>query len=64
MDKLRDKSESSSVINSINSETESSASNNASLDSNGSTKNGTFSVNNIHIKKVPFSEMEDSFLIV
>ena len=62
MDKLRDKSESSAVINLINSDTESSASNNASLGSNGSTKVGTFSVNNIRMKKVPFSEMEDSFL--
>ena len=62
MDELRDKSESLSVINLTNSDTESSASNNASLGSNGSTKVGTFSVNNIRMKKVPFSEMEDSFL--
>ena len=62
MDKLRDKNESSSVINLINSDTESSASINASLASNHSTKVGTFSVNSIRIKKVPFSEMEDSFL--
>ena len=61
MDKLRDKNESSLVINLINSDTESSASNNASLGSNHSTKVGTFSVNSISIKKVPFSEMEDSF---
>ena len=54
MDKLRDKSESSSVINLINSDTESSASNNASLGSNGSTKVGTFSVNNIRMKKNTF----------
>ena len=62
MDKLRDKNESSSVINLINSDTESSASINATLASNHSTKVGTFSVNSIRIKKVPFSEMEDSFL--
>ena len=62
MDKLRDKSEPSSVINLINSDTESSTSNNASLGSSGSTKVGTFSVNNIRMKKAPFSEMEDSFL--
>ena len=62
MDKLRDKNESSSVINSMNSDTESSASNNALIGSNHSTKVGSFSVNNIRIKKVPFSEMEDSFL--
>ena len=61
MDKLRDKSE-SSVLNLINSDTESNASNNASLGSNGSTKVGTFSVDNIRMKKVPFSEMKDSFL--
>ena len=47
MDKLRNKSESLSVINSINFDTESSASNNASLGSNDSTKVGTFSVNKI-----------------
>ena len=64
MDKLRDKNESSSAINLINSDTESSASNNASLGSNHSTKAGTFSVNSIRIKKVPFSEMEDSFFMV
>ena len=51
MDKLRDKNESSSAINLINSDTESSASNNASLGSNHSTKVGTFSVNIIRIKK-------------
>ena len=62
MDKLRDKSESSSVINLINSDTEISASNNASLGSNDSEKVGTFSVNSIRMKKVLFSEMEDSFL--
>ena len=62
MDKLRDKNESSSVINLINSDTESSASNNVSLGSNYSTKVGTFSVNSIRVKKVPFSEMKDSFL--
>ena len=61
MDKLRDKNESSPVMNLINSDTESSASNNASRGSNHS-KVGTFSVNSIRIKKVPFSEMEDSFL--
>ena len=49
MDKFEN--ESSSVINLINSETESSASNNASLGSNHSTKVGTFSVNIIRIKK-------------
>ena len=38
MDKLRDKNESSSVINLINSETESSASTNASIGSNRNTK--------------------------
>ena len=43
-DKFRDKSESSSVINLMNSDTENSASNNASLGSNDSTKVGTFSV--------------------
>ena len=52
IDKLGDKSESSSVVNLINSDTESSASNNASLGSNGSTEVGTFSVNNIRMKKV------------
>ena len=62
MDKLRDKTESSSVINLINSDTESSASNNALIGSNYSTKVGTFSVIRMRIKKVPFSEMEDSFL--
>ena len=60
MDKLRNKNESSSVINLINSDTESSA--NALIGSNHSTKIGRFSVNSIRIKKVPFSEMEDSFL--
>ena len=60
MDKLRNKNESSSVINLINSYTESSA--NALIGSNHSTKVGRFSVNSIRIKKVPFSEMEDSFL--
>ena len=62
MDKLRDKNESSSVTNFINTDMESSASNNASLGSNDSTKVGTFSANSIRMKKVPFSEMEDSFL--
>ena len=62
MNKLRDKNESSSVINLINSDTEISASNNASLGSNDNEKVGTFSVNTIRMKKVPFSEMEDSFL--
>ena len=61
MDKILGKSESPSVINLINSDTESSASNNASIDSNDSTKVGTFSINSIHMKKVPFSEMEDNF---
>ena len=56
MDKLRDKNESSSVINLINSDTESSASNNVSLGSNYSTKVGTFSVNSIRVKKVPFQK--------
>ena len=51
MDRLRDKNESSSAINLINSDTESSASNNASLGSNHSTKVGTFSVNSILLKK-------------
>ena len=60
MDKLRNKNESSSVINLINSDTESSA--NVLIGSNHSTKVGRFSVNSIRIKKVPFSEMEDSFL--
>ena len=64
MDKLRDKNESSSAINLINSDAESSASNNASIGFNHSTKVGTFSVNSIRIKKVPFSEMEDSFFMV
>ena len=62
MDKLRDKNESSSVINLINSDAERSASNNASTGFNHSKKVGTFSVISISIKKVPFSEMEDSFL--
>ena len=62
MDKLRDKIESSSVINLIKSDTEISASNNASLCSNDSEKAGTFSVNSIRMKRVLFSEMEDSFL--
>ena len=62
IDKIRDKTESSSVINLVNSDAESSASNNALIGSNHSTKVGTFSVNRIRIKKVPFSEMEDSFL--
>ena len=57
MDKLRDENESSSVISLINSDIESSASNNASLGSNHSTKVRTFSVNSIRIKRVPFSEM-------
>ena len=61
-DKRRDKNESLSVINLINSDTENSASNNASLGFNHSTKIGTFSVNNIRIKKVSFSEMEEIFL--
>ena len=61
-DKLRDKNESSSAINLINSDTESSASNNALIASNHSRKVGKFSVNSIRIKKVPFSEIEDSFL--
>ena len=61
-DKLRDKNESSSAINLINSGTESSASNNALIASNHSRKVGKFSVNSIRIKKVPFSEIEDSFL--
>ena len=50
------------VIDLINSDTESSAINKASLGYNGSTKVGTFSVNNIRMKKVPFSQMEDRFL--
>ena len=58
MDKLRDKNESSLVMNLINSDTESSASNNAWLGSNHGTKVGTFSANSIRFKKVPFSEME------
>ena len=63
MNKLRYKNESSTVINLINSNTESSANNNASLSSNHNTKvNQSFSVISIRIKKVPFSEMEDSFL--
>ena len=62
MDKLRDKNESSSVINLINFDTESSASNNASIVSNHNAKVGTFSVNSILINKVHFSYMEDSFL--
>ena len=62
MDKLRDKSESSSVINLINSDTEISATNNASLGSNDSEKVEAFSVNSMRMKKLPFSEMEDSFL--
>ena len=62
MDKPRDKIESSSVINLIKSDTEISASNNASLCSNNSEKAGTFSVNSIRMKRVLFSEMEDSFL--
>ena len=61
MDKILGKSESPSVINLIHSDTESSASNNASIDSNDSTKVGTFSINSIRMKKVPFSEMEDNF---
>ena len=56
IDKLQDKNESSSVINLINSDTESSASNNVSLGSNYSTKVGTFSVNSIRVKKVPFQK--------
>ena len=62
MDKLRDKNKSSSVINFINSDTESSDSNNVLIGSNHCRKVGTFSVNSIGIKKVLFSEMEDSFL--
>ena len=54
--------ESSLVINLIHSDSESSVSDNALIGSNHCTKVGTFSVNSIHIKKVPFSEMEDSFL--
>ena len=55
MDKLRDRNESLSVINLINSDTESSASNNASLGSNHKAKHNALSVNSI--KKVPFSEI-------
>ena len=62
INKLRDKIESSSVINLIKSDTEISASNNALLCSNDSEKAGTFSVNSIRMKRVLFSEMEDSFL--
>ena len=46
----------------MNSDTASSASNNFWLGSNKSAKVRTFTVNNKRIKKVPFSEMEDSFL--
>lgn len=53
-DKLRDKSESLSLINLINSNTESSASNNVSLGSNNRTKAGTFTVNNTCMKKYLF----------
>ena len=60
--KIMDKLGSSSVINLINSDTERSAGHNALIGSNHSTKVGTSSVNRIRIKKVPFSEMEDSFL--
>ena len=61
IDKLRDKNESSSAINLINSDTESSASNDALIGSNHSRKVGKFSVNSIRIKKLPFSEIEHSF---
>ena len=61
MVKIGDKRSSLSVMKLINSDTEISASNNASLDSNDPTKVGTFSVNSRRIKKLPFSELEDSF---
>ena len=64
MDKLRDKNESSSVMNLRNTDTEISTSNNTLLGSNHSTKVGTFSVNSISIKKVPFSEMEESYMCI
>ena len=64
MDKLRDKNESSSVMNLINTDTEISTSNNTLLGSNHSTKVGTFYVNSIRIKKVPFSEMEESYMCI
>ena len=48
--------------NLIKSDTESNTSNNASLGSNDSAKVGTFSVNRARIKKVPSSEMSDTFL--
>ena len=54
-DKLQDKNISSSIISLINSDTESSASNNASLGSNHKAKHNALSVNSI--KKVPFSEI-------
>ena len=56
MDKVRDKNDSSSDINLINSDTESSASNNISLHSNSSRKVGTFTFNNTRMRKAPSSE--------
>ena len=49
------------LINLIKSDTESNTSNNASLGSNDA-KVGTFSVNRARIKKVPSSEISDTFL--
>ena len=55
MDKVRDKNDSSD-INLINSDTESSPSNNISLRSKNSRKVRTFTFNNTDMRKAPSSE--------
>ena len=55
MDKVRDKNDSSD-INLINSDIESSPSNNISLRSNNSRKVGTFTFNSTDMRKAPSSE--------
>lgn len=62
MDKLCDENKSTSIINLITSNTEKSASNNDWLCSNYNTKIGAFTIKSADMKKVPFLEIEYSFL--